>query len=658
MAEGTKNVGRVTVKVSPDTKGFRKELERDLERQTRDPVEVKVDLDRTSLRETMAELKARLGAESPTVKIKAEVDRNTALNSLKALGPKMAKAAEQAGEQVSTGLQAGMGTAGGFGKQGLAGMAGIAALGALIASVLAPAIALASGALAAVPGLITSLLVPIGALTLGIDGLKKAAEQLKAPFDQLKQVMSKKTEDVFTPILGGLKNVFPTLTAQLPKVIDGLGAMAKSAIDTATSAQGLDRIRWTIGNIAAGLQAAAPGIGAFTSALLGLATGFSDKLPAIGQWFSQIGAQFDKWVTKVTSNGQLSAAFDNLGASIQVVVGLVGDLVAKGIEWLSDPKFGTALVSTFIDIKDAINATMAVLGPMFQVLSATLTTILAPLRLFTGEFEKLPLLLQVPIQLMEKLFTSISGMFSGINWSGMWDGLTTAASVAWEAVKTTGSDAWNTLVSGLTDAVGRIVTVVSELPGKVTSALAGMAKAGWDAGVQLVQGMINGVGSLVSSLVDKVSGLASSAINAAKSALGIHSPSKVFEQLGQYTGQGFVNGLDAMIDPASKTAQSLADAIQAPFENLGTYKNQGINSAFDFASANGNQLITDLGGSGNGALEAIMGYGMELGKGALTGDLFKGAQPQGDTFNFQVSNMDEALAAKQNALYKRALQYH
>lgn len=649
MAEGTKNVGRVTVKVSPDTKGFRKELERDLERQTRDAVEVKVDLDRTSFRDAMLELKARLDAQSPRVKIGAEVDRNTALNSLKALGPKLSKAAEQAGEQVSTGFQAGMGTAGGFSKQGLAGMAGIAALGALIASVLAPAIALASGALAAVPGLITSLLVPIGALTLGIDGLKKAAEQLKAPFDQLKAVMSKKTEDVFTPILGKLKDVFPTLTAQLPKVIDGLGAMAKSVVDTATSAQGLDRIRWTIGNIAAGLQAAAPGVGSFTTAMTGLVTAFSDKLPAIGQWFSQIGAQFDQWVTKVTSNGQLSAAFDNLGASIQVVLGLVGDLVAKGIEWLSDPKFGQALVTTFTDIRDAINAAMTVLGPMFQMLSAGFNIALAPLRLFTGEFEKLPAMLQAPIQLIDKLVTSVTGMFSGINWSGMWDGLTTAASVAWEAVKTTASDAWNTLVSGITDAVGRIVTVVSELPGKVTSALAGMAKAGWDAGVQLVQGMINGVGSLVGSLVDKVSGLASSAINAAKSALGIHSPSKVFHELGQFTGQGFAEGLQSQTEAVTVAAQMLADAAQGPLDGLG--KNAALGAtdqAFSFGEANAKQFAGDLGIEGGGMVSTLANLGINFAKGML-----------GTTINntYNVSNVDEALALQRNNANKQALQY-
>jgi type II secretory pathway component PulF len=43
------------------------------------------------------------------------------------------------------------------------------------------------------------------------------------------------------------------------------------------------------------------------------------------------------------------------------------------------------------------------------------------------------------------------------------------------------------------------------------------------------------------------------AVQAAQATLGIASPSKVFEQLGQYTGQGMAGGMNAM-QPAVASA--------------------------------------------------------------------------------------------------------
>ncbi|WP_071289795.1 hypothetical protein, partial [Mycolicibacterium llatzerense] len=628
-------IGSISIKVTPDTSNFRRDLKRELE-SVDAKLDIKTRINRESFRDSMLELKTRLSAQTPKLKIKTEIDRSVQVATLRNFVAAMSKAGEQAGETFSNGMNTGIKSAGGFSRSGLAGAAVLGGLGALIASLLAPAIGIVSTALAGLPGLITAVATPVGVLALGMDGLKKAAEQLKPQVDQLKAVMSKKTEDVFTPILSKVKDLFPTLTAQLPKVTDGLGQVAKSIVDTVTSAQGLDRVRWSIGNIAAGLQAAAPGMGSVASGITGLATAFSAKLPAIGQWITEIGAQFDKWVTKVTSNGQLSTAFDNLGAAIKPVVGLIGDLVAKGIDWMSDPKFGQALVTTLTDIRDAVNATMTVLGPMFQMLSATLTTILSPLRLFTGEFEKLPLLLQVPIKLVDNLFTSIKDKLTGIDWAGIWTGLTTTASTAWEAVKQSASDAWNTMVSGLTGAVEQIVSKVSELPGKIATALAGMAKAGWDAGVQLVQGMINGIGSLVGSLVDRAKSLATSALNAVKSALDINSPSRAMFELGQFTGQGLADGISSQIKVVGKAAEGLADQIKNPFVDLQNYMNHGVS----FAKANMGQLITDLGGSGNGALEAVMSYGVDAAQ-----SMVQSSVANNQTYNFNTVDVDGAFRA-------------
>lgn len=71
-----------------------------------------------------------------------------------------------------------------------------------------------------------------------------------------------------------------------------------------------------------------------------------------------------------------------------------------------------------------------------------------------------------------------------------------------------------------------------ELPAKFT-----------EFGGMLMQGLVNGIKNAASSVKDSVVGAASGAIDSFKSTLGIHSPSRVFAELGGYTMQGYGQGL-------------------------------------------------------------------------------------------------------------------
>lgn len=64
-------------------------------------------------------------------------------------------------------------------------------------------------------------------------------------------------------------------------------------------------------------------------------------------------------------------------------------------------------------------------------------------------------------------------------------------------------------------------------------------------GADLIAGLVGGIISGVGAVVSAVTGTVGSAITAAKEALGIASPSKVFAELGDFTVQGYVGALDA-----------------------------------------------------------------------------------------------------------------
>jgi tape measure domain-containing protein len=63
-------------------------------------------------------------------------------------------------------------------------------------------------------------------------------------------------------------------------------------------------------------------------------------------------------------------------------------------------------------------------------------------------------------------------------------------------------------------------------------------------GSQLMAGLAAGITGGLSSVLDTVAGAGQSVIDKVKQVFGIHSPSKVFEELGRYTSEGFQIGVE------------------------------------------------------------------------------------------------------------------
>ena len=88
-----------------------------------------------------------------------------------------------------------------------------------------------------------------------------------------------------------------------------------------------------------------------------------------------------------------------------------------------------------------------------------------------------------------------------------------------------------------------------------------LTTAGGDLATAIVQGMVNGIGKGISAVTTAATDLAKSALNAAKSFLGIKSPSKEFYKLGVYVNEGFVNGLTGNRTQINAAFSYLKDAL-------------------------------------------------------------------------------------------------
>jgi hypothetical protein len=146
------------------------------------------------------------------------------------------------------------------------------------------------------------------------------------------------------------------------------------------------------------------------------------------------------------------------------------------------------------------------------------------------------------------------------------------------------------LITYWDDVVEGIKMIWSDL----TSWFGGLVTEMVDVGRNLLMGLVEGVTGAVGAVVSAVTGAVSSAIDAAKDVLGIHSPSKVFAEIGDNTAQGYVQGVEAgtpeaqsslaaMASPADAEKGAPAEAAQSGA--AASKASSGRSAAFDFQGA-------------------------------------------------------------------------
>ena len=105
---------------------------------------------------------------------------------------------------------------------------------------------------------------------------------------------------------------------------------------------------------------------------------------------------------------------------------------------------------------------------------------------------------------------------------------------------------------------------------KIKSGLANLPGQMVSIGKNIIQGIVNGVTSGASSLFNAMSNIAHKALNSAKEALGIHSPSRVFaNEVGKYIPEGISVGIKAN---AGNTLKSIRDYANSLVEEIDTNK--------------------------------------------------------------------------------------
>ncbi|HIA7078083.1 TPA: hypothetical protein ACWR1E_000387 [Staphylococcus aureus] len=173
-------------------------------------------------------------------------------------------------------------------------------------------------------------------------------------------------------------------------------------------------------------------------------------------------------------------------------------------------------------------------------------------------------------------------------------------SQAWNFIVTKGMQWVSTITSTLINFVNKVVqgfvNVVNKVSQGMTNAVNKIKSFIGDfvsAGADMIRGLIRGIGQMAGQLVDAAKNVAKKALDAAKSALGIHSPSREFMDVGMYSMLGFVKGIDNHSSKVIRNVSNVADKVVDAF--------QPTLNAPDISSITGN--LSNLGGNINAQVQ-------------------------------------------------------
>jgi phage-related protein len=140
-----------------------------------------------------------------------------------------------------------------------------------------------------------------------------------------------------------------------------------------------------------------------------------------------------------------------------------------------------------------------------------------------------------------------------------WAKIKAFTSAAWNFVKTKIIGAIVGAVAKVRSGVADIIGFFKSLPGKIKSGLGNLGKLLIDKGKDLVRGFVRGITSLPGAIKDALLSLIPGPLRKFAAKLGLKSPSTVFRQYGEWTVEGFVQGIKRKAPTVSPAVQTIAD---------------------------------------------------------------------------------------------------
>ena len=328
----------------------------------------------------------------------------------------------------------------------------------------------------------------------------------------------------FDTVVAGFQPLFPVFAALVPQLFQLFQALSPTSLIFQALVPVLPQIAAAVMGV---VQAVLPLVLSLTSQLLPIVTQLvASVLPPLISIFSDVVSAIAPLITQIA--GLLVPVIQALMPVVVTVFSVVADVI----------KSAMTIVQGIIQVVTGI-----IKGDWSQVWTGIQN-------IFKGIWDTIVNVVRGALQIVGQV------VISGLGMVGNFVGSTLAN------IGRFFSDAWGNITRGIGGFIDGAIGFFRDLPGKIMGALAGAG--GWllDVGRNIVQGLIDGIGSMMGSIGRAILSIVPEAIRGPfEAALGIHSPSRVFREYGVNIGQGLVLGIDGM---HGKVADSVSGLVSVP----------------------------------------------------------------------------------------------
>ncbi len=267
----------------------------------------------------------------------------------------------------------------------------------------------------------------------------------------------------------------------------------------------------------------------------------------VAQWFSEhlIPAAQDLLTRALRP---LRGAFDSIRSTIeqnrpqlQALFNIIKS-VATFIVSTAAPVIGVLFGTSFRLAGQAISAAITIIGGLVRAVTGIVHAVQTVIgwfgRLATGAANTVGSVARWFAQLPGRIVSAVGGL----------------GRTLWNA----GRNLLLGLKNGAASAWGTVSGWARGLGGSVARAAGNLGHVLWEAGKDVIRGFAGGIASMAKSLLGTIKNVVMAPVNAVKHLLHIGSPSKVFHEIGMWSGQGLAQGLLSQRGPVSQAAAAMA----------------------------------------------------------------------------------------------------
>lgn len=306
-------------------------------------------------------------------------------------------------------------------------------------------------------------------------------------------------------------------------MVDALGfagAMQRIAEYTGGSSEELARLFPEIRGFRAAAILAGNGAESFAQDLAAMTGSAGATQAAFAEQMKSFDASFKNF------QNTLNALLIDVGQTIMPVLAAVMNFLTPIIQgFMALPTPIKQIILVILALVAAIGPLLIIIGQVIGAISA----IGAIIPIVTGAFTAFLALGAPVIALIGLVIAAIVLLIT--NWQNLGDTVSQIGTLIVEG--------WKRLFTDIGTTIGQIGQLIWEGLNRLSG---GMLQLG----ANIIEGLINGIKSKAVDLVAYVFGLSKELTAAIKTALGIHSPSKVMEGLGKNVVQGFHKGIESL----------------------------------------------------------------------------------------------------------------